>query len=224
MAQGHLARIARRLHSRPTAANKAAFKQNGKVRLADGQVRTIKAIYFSGAHMSLMLDGAKLNANTTGHPKSITALSGSTAPSTPALAPGTGNATHSSAINNFTNSDWLNGVWRKSAGVSVPATAANRSAFKAGASVKLADGQLRSISAIYISGNNMSVMLKGATIGGNLGYPNKLFAATGTSVSRTPTPETPPPSATKPPLTIALNAFTGENFANGVYLTSPVSP
>ena len=204
-----------------TAANKAAFKQNGKVRLADGQVRTIKAIYFSGAHMSLMLDGAKLNANTTGHPKSITALSGSTAPSTPAPAPDTGNATHSSAINNFTNSDWLNGVWRKSAGVSVPATAANRSAFKAGASVKLADGQLRSISAIYISGNNMSVMLKGATIGGNLGYPNKLFAATGTSVPSTPTPETPPPSATKPPLTIALNAFTGENFANGVYLTSP---
>ncbi len=205
-----------------TASNKAAFKKNGKVKLANGQVRTIKAIYFSGAHMSLMLDGAKLDANTTGHPKSVTALSGSTTtPSTPAPTPGTGNSAHSSAINNFTNSDWLNGVWRKSAGVSVPATAANRSAFKAGASVKLADGQVRTISAIYVSGNNMSVMLKGAAIGGNLGHPNKLFAATASSVPSTPAPDTTPPAGAKPALTVTLNAFNGKDFAGGVYLTSP---
>ncbi|WP_313127603.1 glycoside hydrolase family 5 protein [Stutzerimonas nitrititolerans] len=206
-----------------TASNKAAFKKNGKVKLANGQVRTIKAIYFSGAHMSLMLDGAKLDANATGHPKSVTALSGSTTPppSTPAPTPGTGNSAHSSAINNFTNSDWLNGVWRKSAGVSVPATAANRSAFKAGASVKLADGQVRTISAIYVSGNNMSVMLKRAAIGGNLGHPNKLFAATASSVPSTPTPDTTPPAGAKPALTVTLNAFNGKDFAGGVYLTSP---
>ncbi|WP_312483597.1 glycoside hydrolase family 5 protein [Stutzerimonas nitrititolerans] len=205
-----------------TASNKAAFKKNGKVKLANGQVRTIKAIYFSGAHMSLMLDGAKLDANTTGHPKSVTALSGSTTtPSTPAPTPGTGNSAHSSAINNFTNSDWLNGVWRKSAGVSVPATATNRSAFKAGASVKLADGQVRTISAIYVSGNNMSVMLKGAAIGGNLGHPNKLFAATTSSVPSTPAPDTTPPAGAKPALTVTLNAFNGKDFAGGVYLTSP---
>ncbi|WP_312974827.1 glycoside hydrolase family 5 protein [Stutzerimonas nitrititolerans] len=205
-----------------TASNKAAFKKNGKLKLANGQVRTIKAIYFSGAHMSLMLDGAKLDANATGHPKSVTALSGSTTtPSTPAPTPGTGNSAHSSAINNFTNSDWLNGVWRKSAGVSVPATAANRSAFKAGASVKLADGQVRTISAIYVSGNNMSVMLKGAAIGGNLGHPNKLFAATASSVPSTPAPDTTPPAGAKPALTVTLNAFNGKDFAGGVYLTSP---
>ncbi|WP_313288946.1 glycoside hydrolase family 5 protein [Stutzerimonas nitrititolerans] len=206
-----------------TASNKAAFKKNGKVKLANGQVRTIKAIYFSGAHMSLMLDGAKLDANVTGHPKSVTALSGSTTPppSAPAPTPGTGNSAHSSAINNFTNSDWLNGVWRKSAGVSVPATAANRSAFKAGASVKLADGQVRTISAIYVSGNNMSVMLKGAAIGGNLGHPNKLFAATASSVPSTPAPDTTPPVGAKPALTVTLNAFNGKDFAGGVYLTSP---
>ncbi|HAQ24590.1 MAG TPA: cellulase [Pseudomonas sp.] len=206
-----------------TASNKAAFKKNGKVKLANGQVRTIKAIYFSGAHMSLMLDGAKLDANATGHPKSVTALSGSTTlpPSTPAPTPGTGNSAHSSAINNFTNSDWLNGVWRKSAGVSVPATAANRSAFKAGASVKLSDGQVRTISAIYVSGNNMSVMLKGAAIGGNLGHPNKLFAATTSSVPSTPAPDSTPPAGAKPALTVTLNAFNGKDFAGGVYLTSP---
>jgi len=206
-----------------TASNKAAFKKNGKVKLANGQVRTIKAIYFSGAHMSLMLDGAKLDANATGHPKSVTALSSSTTPppSTPAPTPGTGNSAHSSAINNFTNSDWLNGVWRKSAGVSVPATAANRSAFKAGASVKLADGQVRTISAIYVSGNNMSVMLKGAAIGGNLGHPNKLFAATASSVPSTPAPDSTPPAGAKPALTVTLNAFNGKDFAGGVYLTSP---
>ncbi len=206
-----------------TASNKAAFKKNGKVKLANGQVRTIKAIYFSGAHMSLMLDGAKLDANATGHPKSVTALSGSTTPppSTPAPTPGTGNSAHSSAINNFTNSDWLNGVWRKSAGFSVPATAANRSAFKAGASVKLADGQVRTISAIYVSGNNMSVMLKGAAIGGNLGHPNKLFAATASWVPSTPAPDSTPPAGSKPALTVTLNAFNGKDFAGGVYLTSP---
>lgn len=224
-----------------TAANKAAFKKNGKVRLGDGQVRTIKAIYFSGAHMSLMLDGAKLNANTTGHPKSVTALSASAptptpaptpAPSKPAPAPTPGNASHSSAINNYTNNDWLNGVWRKSAGFSLASTSANKAAFKPGASVRLADGQVRTITAIYLSGNNMSVMLNGAKIGGNLGHPNKLFAGTAASTPNTPAP-TPTPSkpapevkpapapSVDPAMTVTLNAFNGKDFSGGIYLTSP---
>src|SRR5690606_28832709 len=91
----------------------------------------------------------------------------------------------------------------------------------AGASVKLADGQVRTISAIYVSGNNMSVMLKGATIGGNLGHPNKLLAATASSVPSTPAPDSTPPAGAKPALTVTLNAFNGKDFAGGVYLTSP---
>lgn len=42
-------------------------------------------------------------------------------------------ASVSTKVNAFTNTDWLNGVWRTGAGFSIPATAANQAAFKAGA-------------------------------------------------------------------------------------------
>lgn len=225
-----------------TAQNKAAFKKGVQVRLADGQVRTINAVYFSGAHMSPMLSGSTLNANTTGYPHSVAALSNGTV-QTPAAAPAaspaasntsSNNAAHSSAINNFTNSDWLNGVWRKSAGFSIPANSANAAAFKPGASVKLADGQIRQITAIYASGQTMSVMLSGSTLGGNFGHPNKLYAATPSTVapskpSAPAAPSTPAapvvsaPSvpASKPSMTVALNSFNGKDFLGGIYLSSP---
>lgn len=221
-----------------TAANKAAFKKGVQVKLADGQVRTIQAVYFSGAHMSAMLSGAKLNASTTGYPHSVAALaSGSvqvpstTAPTaSPTTSSGTNSSAHSSAINNYTNNDWVNGVWRKSAGFSIPANSANTTAFKPGASIKLADGQIRKITAIYRSGSNMSVMLSGSTLSGALGYPNKLYAATATSAPSTPaapsTPTTPVVTtpaapAITPAMTVALNSFNGGDFSNGIYLGSP---
>ena len=87
-------------------------------------------------------------------------------------------------------------------------------------------------------------MLNGATIGANLGHPNKLFAATATTQPSTPTtPSTPAPAPapTKPaptptpapnptptpaPVadsgqTVTLNAFNGKDFTGGIYLTSP---
>ena len=219
-----------------TAQNKAAFKKGVQVRLADGQVRTINAVYFSGAHMSPMLSGATLNASKTGYPHSVAALS-STAVQTPTVSPvaapttSPSSSAHSSAINNYTNSDWLNGVWRKSAGFSIPANSANAAAFKPGASVKLADGQVRKITAIYASGKNMSVMLAGSTLGGNFGYPNKLSAATpSTAAPSTPTAPSPSPApvvsapsapVSKPSLTVALNSFNGKDFLGGIYLSSP---
>jgi endoglucanase len=216
-----------------TAASKAAFRKGAQVRLADGQVRTVKVVYFSGAHMSVMLSGATLNASTTGYPKTVAALGSGSEPVTsqPTVSSTLNTTAHSSAINNYTNSDWLNGVWRKSAGFSVQATAANRSAFKSGASVKLADGQIRKISAIYSSGNNMSVMLSGGTLSGKFGYPNKLFAATSAAVPNTPSAPAKPsaPVVTQPvsrpdsggPLVTALNSFNGGDFVNGVYTRSP---
>lgn len=219
-----------------TAQNKAAFKSGVQVRLADGQVRTIKAVYFSGAHMSAMLSGATLNAASTGYPHSVVALSsGSTqtaaAPSVASTASSTSSSAHSSAINNYTNSDWVNGVWRKSAGFSIPTSSANTAAFKPGTSVRLADGQIRQITAIYTSGQNMSVMLAGSTLGANLGHPNKLFAATASAPtsSKPSTPAAPSapavsaPStpAQKPAMTVALNSFNGKDFLGGIYLSSP---
>ncbi|HAW23090.1 MAG TPA: cellulase [Pseudomonas sp.] len=217
-----------------TAANKATFRKGAQVRTADGQVRTIKVIYYSGAHMSLMLSGATLNASKNGHPKTVAALG------TAAVADGkpsvssrdqlSSTSTHVTAINNYTNSDWLNGVWRKSAGFSIPANSANRSAFKVGSSVKLADGQVRKINAVYVSGKNMSVMLAGAALNGKLGHPNKLFSTASSSAPASPIapskPAAPAPEpvvsqpATGSSMTTALNAFNGGDFVNGIYNTS----
>ncbi|MCQ4308791.1 glycoside hydrolase family 5 protein [Pseudomonas stutzeri] len=217
-----------------TTANKAAFKKGVQVQLANGEIRSVKVVYFSGAHMSVMLSGATLNVAATGYPKTVAAL-GSDASSqmitAPQPAPSTSTAAHSSAINNYTNSDWQNGVWRKSAGLSIPTSSANRSAFKVGASVKLADGQVRKINAVYVSGNNMSVMLSGAALSGKLGYPNKLFSVTSsTAPAPAPTPAAPsqpsgpvvtaPSNSSSSSLTIALNSFNGGDFVNGVYNTS----
>lgn len=222
-----------------TAANKAAFKKGAQVRTADGQVRTIKVVYYSGAHMSVMLSGATLNANANGHPKSLTALGSaptagnvvtatSVKPST-AATPSANTSTHSSSINNYTNNDWQNGVWRRSAGLSIPSSSANRSAFKVGSLVKLADGQVRKVNAQYVSGKNMSVMLSGATLSGTLGYPNKVFSATATAApapapvtsNQPPAPvATAPAGVSTPSLTTALNSFNGGDFVNGVYNTS----
>lgn len=222
-----------------TTANKAAFQKEAQVKLANGQIRTVKVIYFSGAHMSVMLSGTTLDAVATGYPHTVAVLGSATvsstppATSTPTPTPSTTTA-HSSAINNYTNSDWLNGVWRKSAGFSIPLTTTNRSVFKPGASVKLANSQTRSITAVYISGRNMSVMLSGSVLSGALGYPNKLFAATTSTAPSTPTAPTAPsapvadaPStstpATSAPLVTALNSFNGTDFVNGVYRSTGIS-
>ena len=108
---------------------------------------------------------------------------------------------------------------------------------------------MRTVTAIYTSGNNMSVMLNGASIGANLGHPNKLSAVTATTQPGTPSaPSTPAPAkpapapapapspakpapapapqstpapAAAPALTVTLNAFNGKDFTGGIYLTSP---
>ena len=216
-----------------TAANKAAFRKGVQVRTADGQVRSIKVVYFSGAHMSVMFSGTALDASKNGYPKSLSALGAAPSDGAAVVVPSTdanqgSAAVHSSVINNYTNNDWLSGVWRRSAGLSIPASSANRAAFKVGSSVRLADGQVRKISAVYISGNNMSVMLSGATLSGKLGYPNKLLSTTSTAtpVQPTPAPSQPsapvvtPPANQAPAQTVALNAFNGGDFVNGVYNTS----
>ncbi|TWI52572.1 aryl-phospho-beta-D-glucosidase BglC (GH1 family) [Pseudomonas duriflava] len=83
-------------------------------------------------------------------------------------------STVTSTINNFTNTDWLNGVYRKKPGFSLPATAANKTAFKVGASVKMANGEVRKITSVQI-GNNLGVYLEGAAVNGStVGYPKTL--------------------------------------------------
>src|SRR5690606_7623882 len=110
------------------------------------------------------------NASKNGYPKSVAVLGASPAGGNTAITPTPDSSAkpsttaHSTSINNYTNNDWLNGVWRKSAGFSIPLNNANRSAFKAGSQVKLVDGQVRKINAVYMAGNNISVMLSGAAL------------------------------------------------------------
>ena len=206
-----------------SAANKAAFTKGAQVRLANGQIRTILAVYQSGAHMSAMLSGAILDAATTGYPRSVSALSSTAAQPAPntSASTGTSGATHSSVINNYTNTDWLNGVWRKSAGFSIPASSANSAAFKPGASVKLADGQVRSITAVYSSGSNMSVMLSGSSLSGSLGYPNKLYAASSTSTPTSGGSTSTPPSTSPSTPTTPSSGSTPTSPSSGTGTSTP---
>ncbi len=202
-----------------TAANQAAFKAGVSVQLADGQVRRISRVQIVGSNMSVFLDGALIDGNKVGAPRSVsiagTSTDTSTDTSTPAPAPST-ETSYATSINNFTNTDWLNGVWRKSAGFSIPATDANKSAFKVGVSVKLADGQVRKVTVVQVVGSNMSVFLDGVAVNGSVvGAPNKLSLASATS---SPTLTAPSPTTTV--TTSNLNNFTNTDWLNGVYRAS----
>ncbi|CAM5248749.1 hypothetical protein SSTU70S_00058 [Stutzerimonas stutzeri] len=73
-----------------------------------------------------------------------------------ALSAASTTVTLSAKINGFTNTDWLNGVWRAAPALSIPASTANNAAFKVGASVRLADGQVRKVTKVYVVGSNLS--------------------------------------------------------------------
>jgi endoglucanase len=197
-----------------SAANQAAFKAGASVKLADGQVRKISRQQIVGSNMSVFLEGAKLDGNKVGAPQMVSTV-GTTASAPTLTAPSTA-AAHSTSINAFTNTDWLNGVWRKSPGFSIPANDANKNAFKVGASVKLADGQVRKVTQVQVAGANMSVYLDGAAVNGSVvGAPNKLSLATTTATA--PAPTAPAPSVVA---TSNLNSFTNTDWLNGVYRAS----
>ena len=203
-----------------SAANQAAFKAGASVKLADGQIRTISRQQIVGSNMSIFLEGAKLDGNKVGAPQMVSTVGTATsapATSTPTLTAPATVAAHSTSINAFTSTDWLNGVWRKSPGFSIPANDANKNAFKVGASVKLADGQVRKVTQVYVAGANMSVYLDGAAVNGSVvGAPNKLSLATTTATAPAPTAPTTSVVATS-----NLNSFTNTDWLNGVYRTSP---
>ncbi|SHJ51552.1 Cellulase (glycosyl hydrolase family 5), partial [Pseudomonas luteola] len=107
-------------------------------------------------------------------PKKAATTSPAPTPTIVAPAPSTTTGSVTSTINNFTNTDWLNGVYRKKAGFSVPGTTANKAAFQVGKSVKLADGQVRKITYVQ-AGTNLGVYVDGAAVNGSVvGYPKTL--------------------------------------------------
>ncbi|MCQ4286231.1 glycoside hydrolase family 5 protein [Pseudomonas stutzeri] len=229
-----------------TATNKAAFVKGASVKLADGQVRTITAVYKSGAHLSIMMGGSALSASAVGYPKTVSIGSGTstgptTTPSTPkpaptpTPAPTAPSTAHSAGLNSFTNSDWENGIYRKSAGFSIPDNAANKSAFVVGASVKLADGQVRKVAAVYDVGAHLSVMLSGSALSASaVGYPKTIsvVSSTGATTPPAPTPAptpkpvpTPAPTPAPTPPVVSDGKgidLVGVNFGSGVFDPSNV--
>ncbi|WP_421683921.1 glycoside hydrolase family 5 protein [Stutzerimonas urumqiensis] len=217
-----------------TSANVAAFVKGQQVRFADGQVRTIAAVYKVGANLSVAVSGAKLDAAKVGYPKSVSigsaapAVTAPTATAPAATAPSSTALIATAPMNNFTNSDWLNGIWRKSAGFSIAATTANKAAYTVGKSVKLADGQVRKIKAVYIVGSNMSAMLDGAALDGyQLGYPKTVSVigdAPATTAPSTSAPSTSAPVATAPVqnvlATSVFNKFNSSDWVNGIWKQS----
>jgi len=227
------------------AANKAAFVKGASVKLADGQVRKITAIYDSGANLSVMMGGSALSGSSVGHPKTVSVVSSNanatTPPATVAPAPAptptptAPSTAYTAGLNSFTNSDWDNGIYRKAAGFSIPDTSTNKAAFVAGASVKLADGQVRKVAAVYDVGAHLSVMLSGSALSGSaVGYPKTISVVSGTTTTKpsttTPAPTpvpTPAPAPTPAPTTPVVSDgsgidLVGVNFGSGVFDPSNV--
>src|SRR5690606_16766887 len=121
------------------------------------------------------------------------------------------------------NSDWLNGVWSKSPGVSIAATDASKAVFKVGVAVKTADRNTRKITKVQQVGSNLSVFMDGAALDGNIaGAPNKLATQSGSVSTPAPAP-TPAPTPTPAPETSVssgLNNYTNEHWVNGLWRQS----
>ncbi|SEI05069.1 cellulase family glycosylhydrolase [Stutzerimonas xanthomarina] len=125
-----------------------------------------------------------------------------------------------SKINSFTSKDFLRGIWRQYAGLSVPATQASIDAFKPGVHLRFADGQLREISKVFRVGSNLSIYVKGGLLDGNkVGSPN--------TVSTVPAPRSgsaPPATAdTSTTITQANPAFMARGDIKGIDITPPVN-
>lgn len=166
---------------RATAENLAAFRPGTLVRTADDRLLTVTSVKTIGDNLSVFMRGAPLDGNVVGYPNRLRAVGSVPVDSlppvdtSPAEKPVSRPASPAALINKFTNHEWLNGSWRQSAGVSVQATAANLASFQVGASVSLADGEMRTITAVKVVGNNLSVFMDGPVLDGSaIGYPNKL--------------------------------------------------
>ncbi len=160
-----------------TQQNMTAFRVGTAVRTADGQIRTVTALKPASGALTVFLNGPVLDGNLVGYPNRLrvsTVASTVPVPAEPSPAP-VASSSHAALINKFTNSYWLNGSWRASAGVSVAATAQNKAAFVVGASVRTADSQVRTITSVKPASGALTVFMDGPVLDGNrIGYPHKL--------------------------------------------------
>ena len=231
-----------------TSSAIAAFKPGVQIKFADGQVRKITKVYKVGANLSIYVAGALLDGAKVGAPHTIsTVVAAAAAPSAPSVAapaapaapapvvttPAAPAGNYTASMNSFSNADWENGIYRKAAGFSIPDTGANKATFVVGASVKLADGQVRKVVAVYDVGAHLSVMLSGSTLSAaSVGYPKTISVVSASSVSApvaaapAPAPAPAPvqtPAATTPVVSDGSGIdLVGVNFGSGVFDPSNV--
>ena len=188
-----------------TSASIAAFKPGVQIKFADGQVRKISKVFKVGSNLSIYVHGGLLDGGKVGAPRTVSTVVATAAPSAPAApapvvtAPSAPSSTYTASMNSFTNTDWQNGIYRKSAGFSIPDTGANKAAFVVGSSVKLADGQVRTVAAVYDVGAHLSVMLKGTALSASaVGYPKTISVVSGSTGTATPPAAVAPAPAPTP--------------------------
>lgn len=184
-----------------TKQNIAAFRVGTSVRTADGQIRTITSIKPASGALTVFMNGPALDGNVIGYPKRLSisnAASSTSSVTKPDSAP-VAASSYAALINKFTNAYWLNGSWRASAGVSIAATAQNKAAFVVGASVRTADGQVRTITSVKPASGALTVFMDGPVLDGKIiGYPNKL--------SLVPSPTLSPAAPSAPLAEVTLQA------------------
>lgn len=204
-----------------SAQNIAAFRVGTSVRTADGQIRTVTSVKPASGALTVFMNGPVLDGAVIGYPNRLSVSNvASTMPSAPEPDEVPAPTPHYAAlINKFTNAYWLNGSWRASAGVSVAATDQNAAAFVVGATVRTADGQVRTITSVKPASGALSVFMDGPVLDGNLvGYPNKLSlvnaATTLPDTPSAPITELTPP-ATEPVQLVGV-ALSGAAFGPSV--------
>lgn len=131
-----------------------------------------------------MLKGTALSGSL-GYPNKLSAGSNDSLPSLPppdvkppvTPPPDVSGSTESLtvALNAFTGKDFTGGIYLTSPGISVKDTPANRAAFHKGAQIKFADGQVRTVKAVYYPDGNMTVLVDGGPIDGKaVGHPRTI--------------------------------------------------
>lgn len=207
---------------RATPENLAAFRRGTLVRTADDQLLTVTSVQTIGGNLSVFMHGAPLDGEVIGYPNKLRAVGSVPLDSVP-VDPSPADkaesrpASPAALINKFTNHEWLNGSWRASAGVSVQATAANLAAFKVGATVALANGQTRTITAVKVVGANLSVFMDGPVLdGAAIGYPNKLSVVDTTAKLPTTPIALVPPANSRERVTLVGVNLSGAGFGSSV--------
>lgn len=163
-----------------TEVNRESFVKGKVVKFADSELRKILAVYISGANITVLVDGDKLNPDTKGHPNKVVVVSEGSViqpPVTPTepTVPVDPEVALTASLNNFDSWGWTKGIWDQSAGFSIKNTATNVNTFTKGAKVKFGDGTIRTITAVFAVGANIGVLVDGEKLDASkVGYPNQV--------------------------------------------------